>query len=494
MKSYMLGAIAPASSAMVKPWSVFLLSLAFLIPICFWLVSRRQTLLQRLGVFLCISAFVGGFELWWASARQPQVATVLAVRQFSDSNTAAAELRSFEAAKNSMHGTATLVVLLAGLACFGSCARLGLEQIRSRMKKAQATPTIAALVTMLALTGCMKPFDKPEYVEIDTSETGFLIPLEGDSRDQSKFQSEDYLKQRKVAAKRVQILHRWSQEGRMDNTGKWIPTVRLVKVNRSPVTREWTTEQAPGSTGARRNDKAIWIESADSVGFSMGFNCTAYIPEEAAARFLYWYPSGSLADVMDHEIRGRIQQTAAEVAAKYHLDSLRSKKQEIVDGVKKDVTNFFAARGVMITTVGMFGGMTYENPEIQKSIDATFIAQQLKVVSEAKFEAQKKENERIELEANAVAERARREAAGLADAKKIAAEAEAESIRKVNQALTEVQQSPALYQLKALEVERARIEKWDGRYPMWFTSGAANGANPNVMLQVSPPDGSSTQK
>jgi hypothetical protein len=31
--------------------------------------------------------------------------------------------------------------------------------------------------------------------------------------------------------------------------------------------------------------------------------------------------------------------------------------------------------------------MTYENPAIQKSINETLIAQQLKVVSEAKFEA-----------------------------------------------------------------------------------------------------------
>src|ERR1043166_8189024 len=145
---------------------------------------------------------------------------------------------------------------------------------------------------------------------------------------------------------------------------------------------------------------SIWIESADSVGFSMGFTCTAFISEDDAAKFLYWYPSGSLADMMDREVRGRIQQAAAEVAARYPLDSLRSKKQEIADAVKTDVTRFFSARGVTVTTVGMFGGMTYENPQIQKSIDETFIAQQLKVVSQAKFEAQKKENERIELEAN----------------------------------------------------------------------------------------------
>ena len=221
-------------------------------------------------------------------------------------------------------------------------------------------------------------YDRPGYIEIDTSETGFLIALEGDGTQQARFQSEDYLKQRKVATKRVQILHRWSQEGRMVNDGRWIPTVRLVKVNRSPITREWMSSQAAGANGQAHapagNDRAIWIESADSVGFSMGFTCTAFISEDDAAKFLYWYPSGSLAGVMDQEVRGRIQQVAAEVAARYPLDALRLRKQEIADEVKRDITNFFTTRGVSVTTVGMFGGMTYENPEIQKAIDQTFIA------------------------------------------------------------------------------------------------------------------------
>ena len=238
--------------------------------------------------------------------------------------------------------------------------------------------------------------------------------------------------------------------------------------------------------------RAIWIESGDSVGFSMGFTCTAFISEDDAAKFLYWYPSGSLATVMDSEVRARIQQAAAEVAAQYPLDILRTKKQEIADAVKNDVTNFFSKRGVAITTVGMFGGMTYENPEIQRSIDQTFIAQQLKVVAQAKFEAQKKENERIELEANAVAEKARREAMGLADARKTAASGEAESIRKINQALMEVQQSPVLYQLKALEVEKARIEKWDGKYPTYFMGTA--GSSPSLMLHMPPMQSSDSTK
>src|SRR5262249_11729566 len=137
-----------------------------------------------------------------------------------------------------------------------------------------------------------------------------------------------------------------------------------------------------------------------------------------------------------------------------------------------------------ITTVGMFGGMTYENPEIQKSIDQTFIAQQLKVVAQAKFEAQKKENDRLELEAQGFAEKARREAQGQADSRKTSAAGEAEAIRVTNKAELEAQQNPLLLQLKALEVEKARIEKWDGRYPqMWFGANGT-GMNPNLLLHV----------
>jgi SPFH domain / Band 7 family len=441
--------------------------------------------MKRLLIFLIVLISVWSLETWWLNSRQPEISTTFALRQLDGLNADAAKLRTFEAAKDGAPVLAGAVTLVAAMLCFGRQIKAGWDKIRARVCK--TAPWLIGVLCVAGLTGCIKPYDKPEFVEVDTSETGFLIPLEGDATQQEKFQSEEYLKQRKVATKRVQITHRWLQEGRLPTDGRWIPTVRLVKVNRSPITRSWTTPQNTSAGGqvAVRGDQAIWIESADSVGFSMGFSCTAFISETDAARFLYWYPSGSLATVMDQEARGRIQQVAGEVAAKYPLDALRAKKQEIADAVKNDVTVFFATRGVTITTIGMFGGMTYENPEIQKSIDGAFIAQQLKVVAEAKFEAQKKENERIELEANAVAEKARREAMGLADARKTTAAAEAEAIRSVNGAINEAQQNPLLYQLKALDVERARVEKWDGKYPTYFMGGGAG--SPNLLLQVPMP-------
>jgi hypothetical protein len=479
-----MGVLMPQSTSFTLTWSAVLLTLAVLVPVVMGLFFSREKLLWRLGMFLGLCGAVGALETWWLAVRQPAIAATLAVRQLNGSDTVAAEMRAFNEASYSLHVAGILVVALAALFCLAPLARMTLAKLKTH--GARISVLVLAATILLGATGC-KPYDRPEYVEIDTSETGFLIPLEGDGAAQAKFQSEDYLKERKVATKRVQILHRWSQEGRMETDGRWIPTVRLIKVNRSPITREWTTEQTPTGGVVARSDRAIWIESADSVGFSMGFACTAFISEDDAARFLYWYPSGSLADVMDNEIRARIQQVAAEVAAKYSLDVLRAKKQEIADAVKKDVTTFFQGRGVTVTTIGMFGGMTYENPEIQRSIDQTFIAQQLKVVSEAKFEAQKKENERIELEADGVAEKARREALGLADAKKTQAEAEGDAIRKINQALNEASQNPLLLQIKAMDIEKARIEKWDGRYPTWYL-GSSGEKTPNLFVSVPGPE------
>lgn len=110
----------------------------------------------------------------------------------------------------------------------------------------------------------------------------------------------------------------------------------------------------------------------------------------------------------------------------------------------------------------------------------------MKVVSAAKFESQQKENERIELEANATAEKLRREAQGKADARLAEAKAEADAIELVNKAVAN--SGPLLMQIRALEVEKARVERWNGAFPQTML-----GNNPN-MLFTSPLSGWSEAK
>src|SRR5262249_30563940 len=202
------------------------------------------------------------------------------------------------------------------------------------------------LLVLLAFT-FIRPYDVPEFVEVDSSESAFLIPLEGDTTNQAAFQSVKFLEEKKIATKRVQITHRWQQMGYLPSSGHYVATVRLVKVDRRPITREWT--KSP-KTGTSPKDEAIAVESKESVNFSMGLSCTAHIPEESAAVFLYSYPSKSLAEMLDTEVRARIQQIVAEEASKYNIFELPPKKNDIMKAVREDVVPFFKKKGIEITT------------------------------------------------------------------------------------------------------------------------------------------------
>ncbi len=341
-----------------------------------------------------------------------------------------------------------------------------------------------AIIALLCatLTGCIKTYDKPEYVEVKSNETAYVIPLEEGAKSGVKFDSESYLDTKKVALKRIQIPHRWNQTGRWETDGEWIDTVRVITVDRAPVTRQWDNgaDRKPGKA-----DQAIWLESADSIGFSTGFSVTAYVKEQDTSRFLYSYKATSLAQVLDTELRARIQSVASNVAAIYKMDLLREKKNELIEAVKKDVIPFFEEKGITITTIGQFGGFRYENEKIQLAIDDTFVAQQAKVKNAALLEAQTDANKTVELAATAAAEAARSKARGEADGRLSVFEAEAKGLRAVNQALTEANQNPALVELKRIEVDKLRAERWDGKYPQWYMAG---GTTPGMLLNMPAPE------
>lgn len=285
---------------------------------------------------------------------------------------------------------------------------------------------VVIMVLTLGLTGCIKPPLVEKFEEVKNNETAFVIQLEG--TQQAKINSLETLQKMQVNAKRIDIPQRWRKTGRWGYQGTWIPTVKVIKVDRSPITQEWSKEE---TTGTGNKDEAIWVESKDSIGFSTGFNCTAMVKEEDAAKFLYLYPGGSLRQVMDSQIRNEIQAVASEAAAMYPLDECREKKIEIIQAVRESVIPKFADTGITITTIGMFGGFEYEEEEIQTAINNTFVAQQDKVVAAAEFAAQEDRNRTIEKAAVGVKNAAITRAEGEAGALLLVADAQASAYKKV---------------------------------------------------------------
>lgn len=258
---------------------------------------------------------------------------------------------------------------------------------------------IAMLLTLIMcctmFTGCVKPYDKPEFVTIEPHQTAFLIPLIGDTGNQASFESEAMLREAKVAAKEIQIPHRWVQTGRFHWRGEYRDTMALIVVDRSPVTREWSSSKDVGTSAV---NQAIYAESSESIGFSAGMNCSAQIySEDDAAKFLYCYNNKPLSEIMDTEIRARVESKFVEECACRTLNDILIEKEEIMKTVREDVESYFAARGITITVLGMKDGLKYDDATIQKSINDKFS-------SEMKLTTQENENQRIISEAEAKAE------------------------------------------------------------------------------------------
>lgn len=249
------------------------------------------------------------------------------------------------------------------------------------------------------------------YEEIQPNETAFVIPLEDDVDSQAKFESIEYLEKQRVAAKRIQIPTRQRKMGRMPTNYMYVPTVRVVRIDRTPISRQWT------GLDQTKRDAAISVESQDSIGFSVGMNITAYVDEKDTAKFLYYYRAKELADIVDSNIRGFVQMQLSERFASYDLKDVKIQKNEIVEATRSETIKHFKEYGITITALGMSEGLEFEKAGIQTAIDDAYVAQMSiqkntelaqALVAEAKgrADAQDQENRRLIAEAKGQAEAA----------------------------------------------------------------------------------------
>lgn len=304
---------------------------------------------------------------------------------------------------------------------------------------------VLTLVMCLSLAGCRKPYDKPEFVKISPSQTGFLIPLIGDSTTQSAFESEDLLAEHKVATKEIQIPHRWVQTGRMHWMGEWKPSAELIVVERKPVSRSWES----GDSAASSANRAIFGGSSDNIGFYVGMNCTAMIEEADAVKFLYRYNNTPLESIIDTDIKKMVEDRFNIETSKYTSTELGANKGKIMEAVKEYVIPYFKNYGITITVLGLKEDISYENPAIQDAIDKRFASEQDLAIQKNKNEAN---IAKAEAEAQAMI---------------MLAEAEA----KANDLLSQ--------SLNGNLLEKMYYEKWDGKLPTIY---GGDGMTPIVQV------------
>ncbi len=329
-------------------------------------------------------------------------------------------------------------------------------------------------------SGCgYRPVEPVKLEVIAPNEEGFLIPLAGDTKKQVSTASEEFLRESLVLTKQVRIPMQWIQTGWYDHQGEWKDAAILIKVDRTPVTREWTAD--PNSGTSNRNE-AVWVQSSDQIEWSTGWTCTARITgREDAVKFLANYPNGAMAKVMDEEVRSKIQAIFGLAVTDTPMEKLRKESTPVMQRTIEEVTKFFKDRGITITNLGITGGYVYKDSTIRDMMVAVFNAEQGAAIARAGTEAQKEKNKAIEL-------------AGQAEATKTLTikRAEAEGINLVAAARQKevelAKANPEAYVLlKRMELEREKLTRWDGRFPQWYFSG--NNSDPGMLLNIStPPD------
>ena len=318
------------------------------------------------------------------------------------------------------------------------------------------------IAVIVLLATCVGPQQLEVSEEVSADDTAFLVPLEeeqgGSGSDQMKFGSLQYLEQKKIAAKRVIIPQRKLYTGRFPGSYKWIPSMRLIKVDRTQVTRAWTKD---AKSGTSTKDQAIRVESGDSINFAVGVTIGVTILEEDTAKYLYFFASKTLSDMVDTNIRGYCQSVLGREFGKTPLMDCPMRKDEAFKLCFEETRKFYKEKGITVDYLGTTEGLIFDDKKIQDQFDRQFTAQHEIKVAQSEKLAQDERNTlmkaKLKAEAETKIEAARQDVLAQEERNKITiSKAKTEAQAQIE---TAKQEALAQAERNKMLVEKARAER-----------------------------------
>lgn len=206
-------------------------------------------------------------------------------------------------------------------------------------------------------------------------------------------------------------------------------------------------------TEGSKDNEEFTFQTVEGMVCEADLGVAMHFEKEAIAKMFQTYRKGEdeiRGIVVRKEIRDALNRVAGHMPVEYVYGA---GKGALIDTVKAIVKTKLAPNGIIIDDVSLIGAV-----RIPKSIEDA-----LNMKVKMTQDAQKAQNEVAK--AKAEADIAVAKAHGVADSKRIAADAEAYYNQKVSSSLT-----PAIVEMK-------RLEKWDGRYPTTY------GVNGGLMIK-----------
>lgn len=247
--------------------------------------------------------------------------------------------------------------------------------------------------------------DRTEIVPIFPNESAFWLPTQGDVKGkQVAMESVEYLNANKIAARNFQIPHVKLQGSAgasiFSGWDYYVPSGRLIKVDRTPFSREWVDATDRGTSSRK---EGFPCQSQEGLNIKVGISIGTSVKEADAAKFLYRFgvhpPAGklsqsgreidndgqiiftsvwhgrSLREVMDDVGRKFVQTLACNEIATRSFDQANKESVQIMDAIRKNATSYFADVGITLDFIGW--GDTFEfDDTVQQAVNRLYIAKQ----------------------------------------------------------------------------------------------------------------------
>jgi hypothetical protein len=266
---------------------------------------------------------------------------------------------------------------------------------RLRHSSRKITIPIVLLLLLGMTLNAQAYYNKEDWNEsyfILPNESAFWIPDVGDNKSsQASFMSEQYLAAHKIAAKRFTVPHT-----KLENSGYWsnfyVPSGRLIIVDRTPYAREWVSQ---GNRGTSAQDQGFPLQSKEGLNITVGVSIAASVTEGNCPKFLYHFgvlpPRGnrtdpqvvfttvyygkSLTQVMDTVVRFKVQSMLGDEFTSRTFNQDNADAGVIMADVQKKLSAWLADYGITLDYIGWADTFSFDQ-SIQSAINRRFIATQ----------------------------------------------------------------------------------------------------------------------
>lgn len=252
-------------------------------------------------------------------------------------------------------------------------------------------------------------FDTTDVTEAYTilpNESAFWIPDTGDNASsQAKMDSEAYYEANKIAIKRFIVPHK-KLSGTAGNCmtcfgwDAYVPTGRLIIVDRTPQSREWVKNE---NKGTNNHDESFPCQTKEGLNINVGISLGVEVKEENASKYLYHfgvlppyvigadgkkyladrhdkatiftsvYYGRSLADVTDNVVRRKVQTLMCNEIAARTFDAANNEMVKIMDAVEASSSKYLADYGITLDFIGYADAWEFD-PSVQKAVNDKYAA------------------------------------------------------------------------------------------------------------------------